>query len=186
MNDRIAGAPVKLTRKNIEITMINGCRVDRRFSSEHLSTRVGGGWVHCKLCLMHKLHDFEFLLCRCRSVNSSAIACSVAHPRSQHNDFSACLVRFFDSNHCGVSGTYKSIHIIVTIITSNTHLNLIHATTKKLTKHNRIVDVMGTNKQTNATVLQAIQAFRMYTVNIPRPANKFEKATRVPRSEGSL
>lgn len=104
MYERIANTPVNCCKKNNGIKIANGLRVDFRFNSDSFSRNVGNGCEHFKFCLMHVLHEFERILCRCRSLNSCAIASAGTHPRSQRSDFFASFVRFFDRSHCGVSG----------------------------------------------------------------------------------
>lgn len=104
MYERIAKTPVNCCKKNNGIKIAKGLRVDFRFNSDSFSRNVGNGCEHFKSCLMHVLHDFERLLCRCRSLNSCAIASAGTQPRSHWSDFFASSVRFFDNNHWGVSG----------------------------------------------------------------------------------
>lgn len=108
INGRIEFVPVNWTKMNSDRTIINGLRIRLRFNSANFSRIVGNGCEHGKFNFAQDWHDFDCSLCRCKSPNSWLMWCRVVQPRSHCNDFSASVKRFFESNHCGVSGIWKA------------------------------------------------------------------------------
>lgn len=150
--------PLNCDRKNNVITMANGFSVRFRFNSDSFSIIVGNGWVHFTFCLIQLLHDFERSLCRCRSWNSWVTASLDTQPRNQQSDFSASAVRFFDNNHCGVSGI----------------------------KQMAIAVMIGTEKHTAHALRHGINVFSRYTRNMPIVPQMNVYPIKTPRTDGSL
>lgn len=104
---RIARMPVNCDNRKMDMTNKNGFSVRLRVSSRILSMIVGAGCGHLTFCLMHTLHELDRSLYRWSDLNSCSTPLGDTQPRSHCNDFNASSVRFFDSSHNGVSGTWN-------------------------------------------------------------------------------
>lgn len=140
------------------ITIKNGLNVCFRLNSANLAANVGAACEHRWFSwILQSLHSFE------RSTNVWSIWNSLAtrsfgtHPRTHWSDFSACSIRPFEINHCGVSGT----------------------------KNNATEVTIGTVKQTKATLRQSINVFNEKMTNAPNDVPKFVYEIKMPRVAGS-
>lgn len=105
--DMVAIMPASCAITNAAITMQNGFIVCDWPSSRSFCFIVGNGCGHFWFCLMQSAHDFERSLYSWSSCSSLATTDFGTQPRSHWRAFSASVVRFFASNHIGVSGSYN-------------------------------------------------------------------------------
>lgn len=165
--DNIPVAPVNSAKMKSATTINNGFSVCFRFNSLSFSSKVGNGWPQFRFCLTQDMHDVDRSLYLWRSLNSCAIAPCCTQPRSQHNDFSASLRRFFDRSHIGVSGIWKTnwFHNIL--------LRIFREEKRRLTKQRDRQVRIGINRHTRATKRHDIKVFKMNTSNDPSVPHTF-------------
>lgn len=150
MYGRIAPNPLNVDKKNVNKTRNNGVSVFLRFNSFIFMSIVGAGCTHFKFCWVQASHEFDRSMYLLSDSNSKFTLFADTHPRSHCSDFCASSVRFLDSNHNGVSGTWTNP--IKFAYVPNGVWNA-------LTKHIAIIVVIGTIKHTRATWRQSISVF---------------------------